>query len=173
MLPRIPFVDSAKDFWAFSKAGRDLAKLHLEYEDYPAPENVEVVGAESRNFTVQKMKFPAKNDKSSIIYNRHITIKNIPPKVYDYVVNGKSAVEWIMERYQITIDKKSKIKNDPNDWGKEHDNLRYILDLLLSVMTVSLETMKIVESLPKLKFEDTTIDSDKTEIIVSTIGDNN
>jgi predicted helicase len=172
MLPRIPFVDSAKDFWAFSKAGRELANLHLEYENYASPENVEVVGVKSDNFIVQKMKFPAKNDKSSIIYNRHITIKNIPPKVYDYVVNGKSAVEWIMERYQITTDKKSKIKNDPNDWSKEHDNPRYILDLLLSVMTVSLETMEIVKSLPKLKFEETAVDSDKTEIIVSTIGEN-
>lgn len=74
-------------------------------------------------------------------------------EAYDYVVNGRSAIEWIMERYQVKIDKASQIKNDPNDWSKEHNDPTYILDLLLSVITVSLETMKIVKGLPKVEFD--------------------
>ena len=57
-------------------------------------------------------------DKTHIIYNSHITIENIPLKAYEYIVNGKSAIEWIMERYAVTIDKASQIKNNPNDWSK-------------------------------------------------------
>ena len=76
----------------------------------------------------------------------------IPLEAYDYVVNGRSAIEWIMDRYQVKIDKDSQIKNDPNDWCDEHNNPRYILDLILSLITVSIETMKIVKSLPKLEF---------------------
>lgn len=100
------------------------------------------------------MRFPtgqkAKDKPSTIIYNPHITIENIPAEAYDYVVNGKSAIEWIMERYAVTIDKDSLIKNDCNDWGKEHNQPRYILDLLLSVINVSIQTMQIVKALPSL-----------------------
>lgn len=99
------------------------------------------------------MKFKSKDDKTQIIYNNQITIKNIPLEAYGYVINGRSAIEWIMERYRVKIDKDSQIKNDPNDWAREHNDPRYILDLLLSIITVSLETVKIVNSLPKLKFE--------------------
>jgi predicted helicase len=74
----------------------------------------------------------------------------IPLEAYDYIVNSKPALEWIMERYQITIDKASGIKNDPNDWCKEHNNPRYIVDLLKRVTRVSLETNKIVNALPAL-----------------------
>ena len=99
------------------------------------------------------MRFPAKGQKDSIIYNRHITICDIPGKAYEYVVNGKSAIEWIMERYQITVHKDSGIRNDPNDWSAEVGNPRYILDLLLSVINVSTQTVNIVRSLPKLSFD--------------------
>ena len=75
-------------------------------------------------------------------------LTNIPLEAYDYVVNGKSAIEWIMERYQVTVDKDSGIRNDPNDWAREHKQPRYILDLLKRVIAVSMETMKIVQSLP-------------------------
>ena len=75
-------------------------------------------------------------------------------KAYDYVVNGRSAIEWVMDRYQVKIDKDSQIKNDPNDWCDEHNNPRYILDLILSLITISIETMKIVKSLPKLEFKE-------------------
>lgn len=93
------------------------------------------------------------DDKSTIIYNQYITIKNIPEKAYEYIVNGRSAIEWIKEQYVYSIDSESRIINDPNDWSREHNNPRYILDLLLSVINVSVQTVDIVNSLPKLKFE--------------------
>jgi predicted helicase len=99
------------------------------------------------------MRFPKKGQTDSIIYNSQITIENIPAKAYEYVVNGKSAIEWIMERYQISTHKESGITNDPNDWAKEQGKPRYILDLLLSVINVSTQTVDIVNSLPKVKFE--------------------
>jgi predicted helicase len=126
MLPRIPLVDEPKDFWAFSKAGRKLADLHINYESVPPAEGVIVKGAESGFFKVEKMRFPAKTDKNTIIYNSQITISNIPAEAYEYVVNGKSAIEWLMERYQITTNKDSGIKNDPNDWADEVGKPRYI-----------------------------------------------
>lgn len=156
MLPRLPLVEVPADFWAFSTAGRKLAELHLNYETIPAYPDVKVIGAETKKFRVEKMKFAkdGKNeDKTKIIYNSYIRVENIPLETYDYVVNGKSAIEWIIDRYQVKIDKKSQIKNDPNDWGLEHNNPRYILDLLLSIITVSMETIRIVNNLPKLKFD--------------------
>ena len=112
------------------------------------------LGALQINFIVSKMKFKSKEDKSTIIYNDFITISNIPEDAYEYVVNGKSAIEWVMERYQVTVNKDSQIKNDPNDWAKEHNQPRYILDLLLSIISLSVATVKIVKNLPKLEFKD-------------------
>ena len=88
--------------------------------------------------------------KTRIHYNSHLTLDGIPLEAYDYIVKGKPALEWLMEHYQITIDKASAIKNDPNEWCKEHDNPRYIVDLIKRVTRVSLETMKIVNALPAL-----------------------
>ncbi len=152
MLPRLPLLERPDDFRAFSKAGRVLATLHLNYEQQPACAEMTTEGAKHGNFQVEKMYFPDKNDKSVIVYNSTITLKNIPLEAYEYVINGRSAIEWIMERYQIKTDKASGIVNDPNDWVREQGKPRYILDLLLSVITVSLETMKIVKGLPKLTF---------------------
>ncbi len=153
MLPRIPLVEKPADFWAFSKAGRELAELHLNYETVPAYPDAKVIGADTGKFRVEKLTF-GKNgkevDKSVLVYNSYIRIENIPLEAYDYVVNGKSAIEWIMDRYQIKTDKDSGITNDPNDWGLEHNNPRYILDLILSVITVSMATNEIVKNLPKL-----------------------
>ena len=111
-------------------------------------------------YAVEKMTFPkVRNeagklvpDKSRIIYNGNITIENIPAKAYEYIVNGKSAIEWTMERYAITQDSKSLIINDPNAWSREHENPTYIYDLLLSVINLSVQTVDIVNSLPKLNF---------------------
>jgi len=158
MLPRLPLVEDVRDFWKFSKAGRALAELHLNYETVPAYDGVTVTGEESGFYTVEKMRFPKKDQKETIHYNSKITISNIPLKAYEYVVNGKSAIDWIMERYQVKIDLNSKgegsgIKNDPNDWSEEVGNPRYILDLLLSVINVSVQTVDIVNDLPKVKFE--------------------
>ncbi|UFK97551.1 DEAD/DEAH box helicase [Kaistella faecalis] len=151
MLPKLPLLEDVKDFWAFSKAGRQLAALHLDYEAVPAYPGVSVT--ESNNYQVTKMKFPKKDQKDKIIYNSNIVISNIPAKAYEYVVNGKSAIEWIMERYQITTHKDSGITNNPNDWAAEVGNQRYILDLLLSIINVSIQTVDIVNDLPKLNFE--------------------
>ena len=163
-LPRLPLVDSADDFWAFSKAGRDLAELHLNYETVePYKGCLLVYGAntnrgDSMNYRVEKMRFGKLDsktpDKTKIHYNEHITVEGIPLEAYDYVVNGKSAIEWIMERYAVTVNKDSGIRNDPNDWAAEHNDEKYILHLLLRIITVSLETMKIVFTLPKLKLEE-------------------
>lgn len=153
MLPRIPLVERPKDFWAFSKAGRKLAELHVNYESVSAHPDVIVEGEESEFYAVEKMRFPKKGEKDIIVYNSRITLSNIPEKSYQYVVNGKPAIEWIMERYQVKTDKKSGVKNDPNDWSAEVDNPRYILDLLLSVINVSTQTVDIVNDLPKLDFE--------------------
>lgn len=188
-LPRIPIVDNVQDFMAFYKAGKELADLHLNYEqsiNIPATEQGAVAYSEMsaqaqrtlgvivtgdidiwqdewteetyQYFAVEKMRFAKVRDengkliadKTRIIYNSHITIENIPLKVYEYIVNGKSAIEWIMERYAVTIDKASQIKNDPNAWSREHEQPRYILDLLLSVIMLSCQTVDIVNSLPIL-----------------------
>ncbi|MCK9255375.1 MAG: helicase, partial [Bacteroidales bacterium] len=161
MLPRLPLVDDVRDFWKFSNAGRKLADLHLYYEDLPAYEGVELSGDSQEDFQlnpdlykVQKMRFPKKDQKDKIIYNSKIVLSNIPEKAYEYIVNGKSAIEWIMERYQVSTDKKSGITNDPNDWAKEQDKPRYILDLLLSIINLSMQTVDIVAGLPKIEFEE-------------------
>jgi len=153
MLPRLPLVEDVKEFWKFSKSGRALADLHINYEIIPAYEGLSVKGADSGFYTVEKMRFPKKDQKDTIIYNSKIVIESIPEKAYRYVVNGKSAIEWVMERYQITTHKESGITNDPNDWVAEVGNPRYILDLLLSIINVSIRTVDIVDSLPKVKFE--------------------
>jgi predicted helicase len=114
---------------------------------------VEVIGEDTGFYNVEKMRFPKKDQKDTIIFNSRITVTNIPSKAYEYVVNGKSAIEWIMERYQVTVNKESGIKNDPNDWAKEVGNPRYILDLLLSIINVSVQTVDIVFGLPKLSFK--------------------
>lgn len=93
------------------------------------------------------------NDLSSIIYNHRITINNIPEDAYRYTVNGKSAIAWVMDRQCVKADKASGIVNDANLWATETmNNAKYPLELMLRVITVSLETMKVVDSLPKLDF---------------------
>ena len=164
-LPRIPRMKTYADFAAFSKAGCDLAALHLNYETVPMYTGVkfsgslkglklapqQIIGGADEDFRVVKMKFVKKDDKTKIVYNGKITVENIPEAAYDYIVNGKSAVEWVMERQAVTTDKKSGITNDANDWAADTmHNPRYPLELLLRVITVSLETQKIVRALPKL-----------------------
>jgi predicted helicase len=153
MVPRVPFVEKQEDFWVFSKSGRKLAELHINYEVVPEYTGVKVSGTQHNNYHVEKLKFIKKGKRDTIIYNNVIKIENIPEKAYEYIVNGKSAIEWIMDRYQITKYKDSGIVNDPNDWAKESGNPRYILDIILSVINVSVQTVDIVNSLPKLSFD--------------------
>jgi predicted helicase len=157
MLPRIPFTQKTADFWKFSEAGRELAKWHLNYETvkpYPLKELTDELDLNpAKYYHVQQMTFGRKNkavDKTTIVYNSHLTLTGIPIEAYDYIVNGKPALEWLMERYKVTTDKDSGITNDPNDWTKEHDDPEYIVNLIKRVTRVSLETLKIVATLPAL-----------------------
>ena len=151
-LPRIPF---APDFWGFSKAGRELADIHLGYleaEPYKVSEECKRLVVEDRDYLVKKMRFgktqDGKTDKTVIHYNDVITLRDIPKEAYRYVINGTTAIEWIMDQYKVSVDKDSGIQNDPNDWS---DDPRFIIDLLRRVITVSLETMQIVDALPPLE----------------------
>lgn len=160
MLPRLPLVEKPAYFWAFSKAGRSLADIHINYEEQDHPKEVLINGKPKpkspfpeNQLVVNRMSFPAKGQKDTIIYNSYLTVSNIPAKAYEYVVNGKPAIEWVMERYAVTTHKESGIKNDPNDWAAEHKDPQYILNLLLSVITVSLKTVEIVERLPKVEWK--------------------
>lgn len=158
-LPRIPCVKGISDFWLFEKAGKNLANLHLNYESaalYPVKieYNRKSTVSDEEQYFVEKIRF-LKNGKdkdlTSVKFNNHIDIKNIPVEAYEYVVNSKPALEWVIERQQIKTDKKSQIENNPNDWAVETmSDVRYPLDIFQKVITVSVETMKIVKSLPKL-----------------------
>jgi predicted helicase len=164
-LPRIPAVKKEVDFWAFSKAGRALGDLHVNYETVDAYP-VTIAEGDLRlahiadpkiYFKVVQMKFAGKRpnlDKTTIIYNSNITMTDIPLAAYDYVVNGKSALDWVMERQRVKTDKKSGIVNDANDYANETMNdPKYPFELFQRVITVSLETMQIVNSLPKLEID--------------------
>lgn len=156
-LPRIPCVRSAEDFWRLSQGGRSLADLHLRYESvemYPATIMSGNRALTDADFRVEKMRHAKSGidkDLGVIHYNSRITISGIPADAYEYVVNGKSAIEWVMERQCVKVDKASGIVNDANDWALETmENPRYPLDLLLRIITVSVETVKIVNGLPAL-----------------------
>ena len=118
-----------------------VTKMRFAKKDNPTDEN--------KNGKLDRWEI---EDRSRIIYNDRVTIRGIPLAAYDYVVNGKSAIEWVMERYQVTTNKDSGIVNDPNKWLAECGNERYIVDLILKVVTVSMETQKIVANLPVMEF---------------------
>lgn len=161
-LPRIPAVKTTTDFWAFSKAGRALGDLHVNYESvdpYPvviAEGDLRLANIEDPEtfYRVEKMKFGGKGknkDRSVVHYNPRITMTEIPLEAYDYVVNGKPALDWVMERQCVKTDKASGIVNDANDYANETiGDPAYPLKLFQRVITVSLESMKIVGGLPEL-----------------------
>lgn len=156
MLPRIPLV---KGFWDYSRVGCALSKLHLGYESvepYPLDEVVSSPAPEDLEecfefYRVQKLEFGPKKDKTRIKYNGHLTLKGIPEEAYEYQVNGRSALEWVIDRYQVKTDKESLITNDPNDYCRAVNNPRYIVDLIKRLVTVSLETQKLVGTLPRFE----------------------
>ncbi|WP_375664284.1 MULTISPECIES: DEAD/DEAH box helicase [unclassified Bartonella] len=168
-LPRIPCVKSAEDFWKFVNAGRELGHLHVNYETvepYPVtfkkgnPKQTEISNPEKFYYVTEmkfaKIKNSKEKDKSTVIYNSNITITDIPLEAYEYIVNGKPALEWVMERQCVKTDKKSGIVNDANRYAVETvGNPAYPLELFQRVITVSLETMKIVKNLPKLEIRET------------------
>jgi predicted helicase len=169
MLPRIPLVADATDARAFADAGRVLSDLHVGYESvepYPldglhpagAPDGDAAyaffaVGDKKMRFgkpTAEQKAAGERWDRSVIHYSDRITVSGVPEEAYRYMLGSRSAVEWIIDRYYVKSDKASGIVNDPNDWSREVGDPRYILDLLARVVTVSVETMKIVDSLPTL-----------------------
>ena len=162
-LPRIPFVHDAQPF---VDAGSRLLELHLQYETvtpYPIEESVQAQPTDAFSFYAidKKMRFGKatsaqkaageRHDRSVILYNDHITLHDIPIQAYRYMIGSRSAIEWIMDRYQVRTDRASGIVNDPNDWSREVSDPRYIIDLLARIVTVSLETMQIVDNLPALQ----------------------
>ncbi len=157
-LARIPRVATYEEFAAFEKAGRALAQLHVNYEAVKPYEGCTIEMADAHSYRVEKLAYgkiagqkgDAAKDRSTIIYNNSITIRNIPLEAQEYVVNKKSALDWIVERCCVSTDKDSGIVNDFNDYAKEMGDEKYIFNLILRVITVSLETMKIVKALPKL-----------------------
>jgi predicted helicase len=154
MLPRIPF---SKDFNSFCKAGRKLADLHLNYENvelFPLSQNSEIDMGDNRLFNITKLSYAksqGKEDKSTLIYNNRITLSKIPKEAHEYIVNGKSALDWVIDRYQISPDKDSQLINNPNLWGEESNDPQYILNLIKRVVTVSVESVKIINALPKIE----------------------
>ena len=142
-LPHIPF---AKDFWGFAKAGARLADLHVTYESQPEYEGLKLIQNPDvpLDWRVEKMKLS--KDKTSLVYNNFLTISGIPEKVSDYRLGNRSALEWIINQYCVKIDKRSGIVNDPN----RADDPQYIVKLIGKVITISLETVKIIEELPDL-----------------------
>lgn len=160
-LPRIPQVAGTERFNKFVQSGRELADLHINYEDltpYPLTERVssEAPENEYERFAVTKMKYGGKAgswDKSKIRYNPFIDIEGIPLETQEYMLGSRSALDWIVERYQVKTDKASGIVNDPNDWSREHAQPRYIIDLIGRIVALSLETNRIISELPKLQID--------------------
>lgn len=154
-LPRLFLTEKYEDFKIFSNAGRKLANLHVNYEEIEPYKNV-IIELYKEDYYIKKMKFKKVNkkiDKTCIIYNDYISISNIPIEAYEYIINGKSAIEWVMERYVVTTDKKSGITNNANDWCKEVKDEKYIFNLLLRVINVSMQTVEIINSLQKINFD--------------------
>ena len=148
-LPRIPILKNKEKY---IEVGRQLANLHLNYESVPPYEGVEVIYKTSNpSYKVTKMKHPRRGVLDTIVFNHDITITNIPEKAYEYIVNGKSAIEWIIDQYQVKTDKKSCITDDPNLYS---ENEKYIFNLLLSIINVSVQTVDLVNSLPPLEIEE-------------------
>lgn len=163
MLPHIETPSSRAEFDKFAAAGKELMALHVDYESVePWPLDIQVKGDESDRETwrVHKMKWAKRkdpetgknvNDVTKLIYNKQVTISGIPAEADQYMLGSRSAVAWLIDRYQVKKDKASGIVNDPNDWADEVGNPRYIVDLIGKVTRVAMETVRIVDG----------VDSDK------------
>lgn len=147
-MPRIPMLDK---FPEYVRIGKELAELHLAYEQEIDPASIGLeIQIDKPDYTVEKMQFKKEGkivQKDTIYFNHYITISNIPKRAYEYVVNGKSAIEWVMERYAVTVDKTCGIMDDPNLYGEE----KYIFNLLISVIALSVKTQDLIDSLPEYK----------------------
>ena len=161
LLPRIPEVATADAFHAFADAGQRLLNLHIGYEDAPPYPLEEIWGplapaGEVERHRVEKMRWGGKRgaeDRTQIVYNEWLTLAGIPAEAHGYAVGPRSALEWLIDRYRVRTDKASGIVNDVNDWGLELDppDPRYIVELVKRIVTVSVETVRIVGALPPLE----------------------
>ncbi len=149
MIPRLPMLDA---FPEFARAGRSLAELHLGYERVdPWPlDGFPDSEVDLDLLRVEKMRFGGNSrtpDRSTIILNAWVKLSGIPDEAHRYQVNGRTALEWLIDRYQITLDRASGLRNDPNEWSEDP---RYIIDLVARIVRVSIESARIVNSLPPL-----------------------
>ncbi len=152
MLPHIPTPETLQRFQLTADVGRQLADLHMNYEKAePYPLDVQLrpgTSASSREtWRVDKMKWKSKTDRSAILYNSAVTVAGIPDAAHDYSLGSRSALEWLIDRYQVKTDKASGIVNDPNDWCDEHDEPTYIVELIKKITTVSVRTVDLVGQL--------------------------
>lgn len=152
MLPHIPTPENLERFTQLAAAGEQLGTIHMQYEDVdPYPLDVEIKAGvdehDRETWRVQKMKWRNKSDHTAIVYNSKVSLTGIPPEAEEYVLGSRSALAWIIDRYQIKTDKPSGVVNDPNLWCDEHDNPTYIVELIKKVTTVAVETMRIIREL--------------------------
>lgn len=150
MLPRIP---KCANFGEYAKAGRELADLHVNYErvqPYALSEDWKLDAPADlwQRYRVTKPTWAKRADRTSLKYNEYLTLHEIPEAAQDYQVNGRSPLDWVIDRYKVSVDKKSQIKNDPNDYCRELNQPDYIVDLIKRLVTVSMETQRIVAALP-------------------------
>ena len=152
MLPRIPLVEG---FLEYARLGRELAELHLNYESAPPHPDVQEDWALSTpeepdlQFQIKKPAWESRKDHTRLRYNEHLTLIGIPEDESLYKVGGRSPLEWVVDRYNVKIDGTSGIVNDPNDWLREHENPRHLVDLIRSLATVSIETQRLISELPR------------------------
>ncbi|CAI2622816.1 hypothetical protein AKUH4B114J_10360 [Apilactobacillus kunkeei] len=152
LLKDVPRIPKLKGIDKYVDTGRKLAELHLNYENQNKLDDVKVeYSSNNPNYRVEKIKHPKRGVLDTIIFNNDIKITNIPERAYDYVVNGKPAIEWVIDQYRVKTDKKSGIIDDPNDFS---DNPKYILNLLLSVITVSMKTLDLIDELPPFEIDE-------------------
>jgi predicted helicase len=141
-LPRIPF---APDFWGFAQTGARLAKIHVHYESQPEY-LLEKIEAPGRPLDWRVAKMRLSQDKTAVIYNDFLTLAGVPPRVFDYKLGNRSALDWIIGQYKVSTDKRSGIPSDPN----RADDPQYIVRLLGQIVTVSRETLELIDTLPPL-----------------------
>ena len=154
MLARIPTPSTRERFDQLTAAGRALADLHVNYESIdPAPLDVQLKPGtdphDRETWRVAKMKWKTKGDHTAIVYNPKVIIAGIPEEAERYQLGSRSALGWVIDRYQRKVDKASGIVNDPNDWCDEQDDPTYIVDLIKRVTTVAVKTMRIVDQLAR------------------------
>ncbi len=150
MLPRIPKVAG---FGKYSEIGRKLAHLHVNYEQiepYPLDEEWKLNSPKDpwERYHVTKLAWGRRKDTSRLLYNDHLTLSGFPPEINQYQVGGRSPIEWMIDRYKITQDRKSGIVNDPNGYFRDVGNPRYLVDLVKSLVTVSIRTQDLIAELP-------------------------